>query len=92
MRINWTSKAQSDLLRLYEFLLPVNRLTADQALQSLQSAPARLLMDHPRIAQQIETDDPRKVRRLFVGDYELRYEVRGKDIIILRLWHTREDR
>jgi len=35
---------------------------------------------------------PREVRRLFVGDYELRYEIQGDAIIIVRLWHTKEDR
>jgi hypothetical protein len=32
------------------------------------------------------------VRRLFVDDYELRYEILGDLIIVVRLWHTREDR
>jgi cupin superfamily acireductone dioxygenase involved in methionine salvage len=32
------------------------------------------------------------VRRVIVGEYEVRYEVRGSGIFVLRLWHTREDR
>ena len=35
---------------------------------------------------------PRDVRRVIVGDYELRYEVTENLIYILRLWHAREDR
>ena len=35
---------------------------------------------------------PRNVRHLFVGDYELRYELAEPFIYVLRLWHTREDR
>jgi len=35
---------------------------------------------------------PREVRRLFVGDCELRYEIQGEVIIVVRLWHTRENR
>jgi hypothetical protein len=35
---------------------------------------------------------PREVRRLIVGDYELRYEILEDAIVLVRLWHTREDR
>jgi ParE toxin of type II toxin-antitoxin system, parDE len=34
----------------------------------------------------------RDVRRFIVGQYEIRYEVTDNAIIIVRLWHTREDR
>ncbi|MEY4592360.1 MAG: hypothetical protein RIR18_1255 [Pseudomonadota bacterium] len=34
----------------------------------------------------------REVRRLLVGDYEMRYEIQGSAVYILRLWHTRENR
>jgi hypothetical protein len=40
----------------------------------------------------LEEFAPRDVRRVIVGDYELRYEVTEAAIYILRLWHTREDR
>ena len=36
--------------------------------------------------------EPREVRRILVGHYEMRYEIRGSEIYILRLWHRREDR
>jgi hypothetical protein len=32
------------------------------------------------------------VRRILVGDYEIRYEVADVDIFILRIFHVREDR
>jgi hypothetical protein len=35
---------------------------------------------------------PREVRRMFVDDYELRYEIQRSVVIILALWHTKEDR
>jgi plasmid stabilization system protein ParE len=92
MPIRWTSKAQSDLLRLYEFLAPVNRRAAARAVQELRAAPGQLLRDNPRIGSRLQEFAPREVRRLFVGDYELRYEIQDQIIIVLRLWHTREDR
>jgi len=36
--------------------------------------------------------EPREVRRIIVGDYELRYEIADATIFILRLWHSRENR
>ncbi|MGE3871853.1 MAG: type II toxin-antitoxin system RelE/ParE family toxin [Parvibaculaceae bacterium] len=33
-----------------------------------------------------------KVRRIVVGNYELRYEVADTTIFVLRLWHCRENR
>lgn len=35
---------------------------------------------------------PRDVRRILVGRYELRYEIQGGTLVVLRLWHTREHR
>ena len=92
MRVRWTAEARSDLVRLYEFLAPVNRRAAARAVQSLRAAPARLLRHNPRLGARVEDFAPREVRRLFVGDYELRYEIQGEVIIVVRLWHTREDR
>ena len=36
--------------------------------------------------------DPRDVRKVLVGDYEIRYEVTDIDVFVLRIFHTREDR
>ncbi len=57
-------------------------------MQSLRAAPARLLRDNPRLGPRLEDFNPSEVRRLFVGDYEIRADA----IIVLRLWHTRENR
>jgi hypothetical protein len=31
-------------------------------------------------------------QRIFIGYYEIRYEVLGATIFVLRIWHTREER
>ena len=36
--------------------------------------------------------EPREVRRVLVGDYEIRYELTDRDVVVLRLFHTREVR
>jgi plasmid stabilization system protein ParE len=91
MQLKWTSKALADLARLYEFLVPVNRLAAARTVQSLTVAPTNLL-DNLRIGEKLEEFEPREVRRLLVGHYEMRYELQESNIYILRIWHTRENR
>ena len=91
MNLKWTSKALSDLVRLHEFLAPVNKLAAAHMVQSLSASPLRLL-EQPRIGEKLEEFEPREVRRIIVGYYEIRYEITASTIYVLRLWHTREDR
>lgn len=89
--LKWTSKALSDLSRLYEFLAPVNQPAAARAVQALTKAPS-ILLTNPRIGEQLFQFEPREVRRILAGGYEIRYEIQGATIYVLRLWHTREDR
>jgi plasmid stabilization system protein ParE len=91
MRLKWTSKAPDDLARLYEFLAVVNKPAAAHTVQSLTDAPTRLL-EQPYIGEKLEEFEPREVRRILVGRYEMRYEIQDSTIYVLRLWHTREDR
>lgn len=91
MNLKWTSKALSDVARLYEFLAPANKLAAARAVQALVAAPRRLI-EQPRIGERLEEFEPREVRRILVGHYEIRYEIDEATIYVLRLWHTREDR
>jgi plasmid stabilization system protein ParE len=91
MEVKWSSKALADLDRLFAFLAPVNRRAAARTVQSLVAAPARLL-EHPRLGERLEEFEPREVRRILVGKYDMRYELRGSLIYVLRVWHAREDR
>ncbi len=91
MRIRWTRRASADLERLHAFLQPVAPAAAARVVQELARAPDRLL-DYPRIGEKLEAYQPREVRRILVGNYELRYEIAAGTIFILRLWHSRENR
>lgn len=91
MQLLWTSKALSDLARLHEFLAAVNKPAAARAIQALTAAP-RTLLSNPRIGERLDEFDPREVRRLLVGRYEMHYEIDGAKVYVLRLWHTREER
>ncbi|WP_293648021.1 type II toxin-antitoxin system RelE/ParE family toxin [Thiolapillus sp.] len=91
MVLKWTSKALSDLTRLYDFLLPVNKPAAIKAVRALVKGPD-ILLSNPRIGEQLFQFAPSEVRHILVGQYEMRYEIADDTIYMLRLWHTRERR
>jgi plasmid stabilization system protein ParE len=89
--IRWTRKAQQDLERLHGFLAAVNPVAAQRVLRALIAAVSHL-GEHPRLGARLNEYGKREVRRLVVGDYELRHELKGTALFVLRLWHVREDR
>ena len=91
MKLEWTAKGLSDLVRLHEFLSPVDPRAAARTVQSLTKPVGRLL-EFPRIGERLEQFESREVRRLLIGHYEMRYEIREDTLYVLRIWHTREDR
>lgn len=91
MALRWTSSARADLVRLHEFLAPVNPRAAAIAVRQIV-AGARRIAARPRLGQRLREFAGREVRRLLIGDYELRYELAGRDVFVLRIFHTREDR
>jgi len=50
--LKWTSKALSDIARLYEFLALVNQPAAARTAQQLTAAPITLLTN-PRISERL---------------------------------------
>ena len=91
MVLQWTTSANRDLVRLHAFLHPFNPRAAAQIVRQLVAA-AEQLLTYPQLGERLNEFAPRDVRRLIVGDYELRYELTNTAIIVLRLWHCREDR
>ncbi|HEX7752280.1 MAG TPA: type II toxin-antitoxin system RelE/ParE family toxin [Novosphingobium sp.] len=74
-----------------DFLLPVARDAARRAAQSLLRTPNKLI-DYPRIGEKVDSYEPREVRRIIVGAYEMHYELIGETIYIVRVWRGREFR
>ncbi len=91
MEVKWTTSANRDLIRLHDFLAPVNKSAAKKAVKQLVDE-AKLLQSHPLLGVELDAYAPRNVRRLVIGDYEVRYEVTETVLYVLRLWHTKEDR
>lgn len=91
MKLRWTSRALSDLVRLHEFLASVNPEASAKVVQALTGGAGRLV-ERPRIGERLDPYLPRDVRRLLIARYELRYELQEQEIYVLRIWHTRENR
>jgi plasmid stabilization system protein ParE len=69
----------------------VNPTAAARVVRQLV-AGAKRIPAHPRLGVRLPEFDPREVRRVLVGDYELRYELTDTDVFVLSIFHTREDR
>ena len=91
MALRWTTSARADLVRLHEFLDPVNPRAAALAVRHIV-AGAKRIPARPRLGQRLRQFAGREVRRVLIGDYEIRYELAGQDVFLLRIFHSREDR
>ena len=91
MKVEWTVIALADIERLHDFLFALNPPAATRFRSSLLAIPGRL-KTYPRQGPALPEYENREVRRLLIGQYEMRYELTGSTIFILRIWHTREDR
>jgi plasmid stabilization system protein ParE len=91
VRLVWTSKALSDLVRVHEFLARVNQAAASRRVLDLTKAP-EVLLTNPRLGERLDEFAPREVRRIVLREYELRYEVQGETVYVARIWHTKENR
>ncbi|MGX9935015.1 type II toxin-antitoxin system RelE/ParE family toxin [Advenella kashmirensis] len=91
MQLKWTSKANSDLVYLYGILAIADRQAAARAVRVLTKAPD-VLLSNPDLGEKIFAFEPREIRSILGGRYEVRYEIRDTTLYILRLWHTHEIR
>lgn len=91
MALRWTKQAHNDLVRIHEFLQPVDPAAAARLVRAIV-ARVRRIPAHPRLGQSLAAFSPREVRRIVIGNYEIRYELDKQDVIVLRLFHAREDR
>ncbi|MGQ0652399.1 MAG: type II toxin-antitoxin system RelE/ParE family toxin [Betaproteobacteria bacterium] len=91
MALRWAPSARADLQRIHEFLAPVNPRAAALAVLHL-IAGAERIPAFPRLGQRLRGFGRREVRRILVGAYELRYELIGRDVFVLRVFHAREER
>jgi len=88
----WSPAARRDLIRLREFIEPHNPKAAKKSSEKILKA-AKNILDNPAIGKSL---DGRNDRELFTSfgknGYILRYQIIDQKIVILKIWHTREQR
>jgi plasmid stabilization system protein ParE len=89
--LRWTSSAYADLQRVHEFLAPVNPSAAARSVRAVVARVSRI-PSQPRLGERLSGFGQREVRRVVVKTFEVRYEIRGTDVYVLRIFQTREDR
>ncbi len=88
----WSPAARRDLIRLREFVEPHNPHAARRSSEKIRMA-GNLIFDNPAIGTRIEGREDYELYTPFGRyGYILRYQIIGQKIVILKIWHTREDR
>lgn len=91
--IKWLPEAVADVNRLHGFLFDKSPEAASAAAKTILRASA-LLVKNPRIGRPMPDETGR--RELFTaygaGAYVLRYKLAKEKPVIVRVWHSRENR
>ena len=92
-KIVWRERALEDISRLYNFLFEKNEDAARKAAQVIIRGSS-LLGGSPKLGRPMADGTGR--RELFIpfgaGYYVLRYFLTSDTVVIVRVWHGREDR
>jgi toxin ParE1/3/4 len=90
--LKWSPQALRDMVRLREFIEPHNPDAARRAAETLKKS-ASLLLDFPLMGKQLEGRQDRDLIIPFgKRGYVMRYRLHNAEIVILKIWHEREDR
>ncbi|PHS22361.1 MAG: protein of the plasmid stabilization system [Robiginitomaculum sp.] len=91
--MRWAPDALDDLERLYDFIATHSADAAQNAIETILSA-ATTLCDFPEAGRpRASVAQFRELPvRFGVKGYVVRYRIHGDEVIIIRVWHTREDR
>lgn len=89
VQLQFTKQAIDDLVRLREFIAEKNPEAAKKISEQLIESIQRLT-DQPEIGHGVESLPG--VREWIARDYVVHYVVLNDTLIILQIWHGREDR
>ena len=95
MKLAFSREARGDLVPLRAFIAKHNPAAAERIAKRLILGIERLLQ-HPRLGRRVTVGPdqiaPEEIRDWPVGDYVVRYLITESRIIVLRVWHSKEDR
>jgi len=93
-KIVWRERALEDISRLYDFLFEKNKEEAAAKAAKVILRGSSLFEESPRLGRPMADGTGR--RELFIpfgsGFYVLRYFQAEDNVVIVRVWHGREDR
>ena len=91
MKLEYTAAAVGDLIRLREFVAIHDPAAAERIAKHLPGG-INSLLDHPKQGHPVTyAPEPESIRDLAIGDYIVRYLLLESRILVLRVWHQRED-
>ena len=91
MNLRFSPEAIEDLVRLREFVEKSNPSAAQRIANELLLGMEKLKV-YPEIGLKVERAfEPQRIRDLFIGKYTIRYLIGDGEIVVLRLWHGREN-
>ena len=91
MMLIWSRRASADLTRLHAFLVPKSRKAAADRIRALRLGVLKLI-PYPQLGERVEGVETPETRHIFVMEYEVRCQVVGDEVTVLRVFHAREDR
>ncbi|MFT5658915.1 MAG: plasmid stabilization system protein ParE [Gammaproteobacteria bacterium] len=94
-QIDWLPGALQDMARVRQFLNKENPPVVKKASQRILST-INLLLKNPQAGMPSPDEDCERFRDLYApfgrGGYTIRYRIKQQRIIIVRVWHSREER
>lgn len=91
MKIDYTEDAIEDLIQLREFIAAKDPSAANRYARSLLEGIARLEVQ-PCLGHSVYyAPEPESIRDLIVGNYIVRYALLDEHVLILRIWHHKEN-
>ena len=91
MNLRSSPEAVEDLIRLRNFIEEKNPTAAQQIANDLLLGLEKLKV-FPEIGLKVERAfDPNRIRDLFIGSYTVRYLVGDGEVVVLRIWHGKEN-
>jgi plasmid stabilization system protein ParE len=95
LKLVYSAEAVADLRRLHDFVAEQNPLTARRLSKSLRDGIKRL-KQFPRMGRRVRQSAdvwaPEEIRDWVTGAYIARYLLLDETIVILRIWHQKENR
>ncbi len=90
MNLRFSPEAVDDLARLRKFIEEKNPAAAQRVARDLLLGMEKLKV-LPEIGLKVDRAfEPHRIRDLFIGSYTVRYLFGKSEIVILRLWHSKE--